>query len=81
VETVRGAYEEATGETARLEGMTYASDMRHLVNTGSTPTVLFGPGDVRNAHAPDEHVGVNELVAAARTLALTALRFCGHKEP
>ena len=75
VETVRGAYEEATGEAARLEGMTYASDMRHLVNTGSTPTVLFGPGDVRNAHAPDE------LVAAARTLALTALRFCGHKEP
>ena len=81
VDTVKRAYSDATGETARLEGMTYASDMRHLVNTGDTPTVLFGPGDVRNAHGPDEHVEIDELIAVARTLALTALRFCGHEEP
>jgi acetylornithine deacetylase len=80
VNTMKRAYSDATGETARLEGMTYASDMRHLVNTGDTPTVLFGPGDVRNAHGPDEHVKIRELIAVARTLALTALRFCGHEE-
>jgi acetylornithine deacetylase len=78
--TVRGAFRDATGREAELEGMTYASDMRHLVNTGGTPTVIFGPGDVRDAHAPDEHVSVDELVAVARTLILTILRTCGHEE-
>jgi acetylornithine deacetylase len=81
VKTVREAYSEASGEEARLEGMTYASDMRHLINTGGVPTVLFGPGDVRQAHAPDEYVEIGELVTAARVLALTALRFCGYEEP
>jgi acetylornithine deacetylase len=32
---------------------------------------------VRSSHRPDESVAVVELVAAARVLALTALRFCG----
>lgn len=77
VQTMTGAFADATGATARVEGMTYGADMRLLVNVGSTPTVLFGPGDVRNSHRPDEHVPVQELVAAVRTLALAALRFCG----
>jgi acetylornithine deacetylase len=81
VEEVQKAYADATGERARLEGMTYASDMRHLINTGGVPTVLFGPGDVRQAHAPDEFVEIRDLVTAARVLALTALRFCGYGEP
>jgi acetylornithine deacetylase len=42
--------------------------------------VLFGPGDVRIAHMPDECVPVDELRSAARTLVLTALRFCGVEE-
>ena len=81
VEEVQKAYNDATGEPAKLEGMTYASDMRHLVKIGGVPTVLFGPGDVRQAHAPDEYVEIGELVIAARVLALTALRFCGYEEP
>jgi len=79
VETVTGAFGDATGAAARVEGMTYGADMRLLVNVGSTPTVLFGPGDVRNSHRPNEYVPVEELVAAVRTLALTALRFCGYE--
>jgi acetylornithine deacetylase len=79
VETVLKAYSEDTGEKAKLEGMTYASDMRHLINTGKIPTVLFGPGDVRQAHAPDEYVKIKELVTVTRVLALTALRFCRYE--
>jgi acetylornithine deacetylase len=57
--------------------MTYGADMRLLVHAGGIPTVLFGPGDVRRAHRPDEYVDVADLRAVTRTLALTALRFCG----
>jgi acetylornithine deacetylase len=57
--------------------MTYGADMGLLVNHGRIPTVLFGPGNIRKAHQPDEHVAIRELMAAARTLAVTVLRFCG----
>jgi acetylornithine deacetylase len=79
VQTIVGAYEQVAGDPARLEGMTYGADMGLLVNVGHTPTVLFGPGDVRVAHRPDEHVPVEDLETAVRTLALTALRFCGYE--
>ena len=78
VQTIAGALGNVTGATADLEGMTYGADMGLLVNVGHTPTVLFGPGDVRVSHRPDEYVAVRELELAARTLALTALRFCGY---
>jgi acetylornithine deacetylase len=57
--------------------MTYGADMGLLVNHASVPTVLFGPGDIRGAHQPDECVEVEELTVAARTLAVVAMRFCG----
>lgn len=77
VRAVRGAYETATGRPADLRGMRYGADMRLLVNEAGIPTLLFGPGEVREAHRPDESVPIDELVEATRTLALAALRFCG----
>ena len=74
---VREAHRAVTGDRAKVTGVPYGSDMALLVNHGATPTVLYGPGDVRNAHAPNEFVPVGDVVIAARTLALTALRFCG----
>lgn len=77
VTTLAGAAAAATGRTPRITGMPYGADMHLLVNQGGIPTVLFGPGDIRNAHAPDESVALAELEAAARTLVLVILRFCG----
>jgi acetylornithine deacetylase len=78
VQTLSAAYLAAAGAPTRFEGMTYGSDMRFLVNQGDTPAVLFGPGDVRRAHKPDEFVPIDDLLVVTRTLALTALRFCGY---
>ena len=63
-----------------LEGVTYGSDLRHLVLEGETPTVLFGPGDVRCAHAADETVSVEDLERAMRAIGVMALRFCGYRD-
>jgi acetylornithine deacetylase len=77
VRTLSGASGAVLGEEASLEGVTYGSDMRLFVNVGRIPCVLFGPGDVRDCHMPDESVSVAETVQAARTLVVTAMRFCG----
>jgi acetylornithine deacetylase len=79
VTTLVGAATDATGRRPPVAGMPYGADMHLLVNHGATPTVLFGPGDIRDAHAPDESVALVELEAAARTLALMILRFCGNR--
>jgi acetylornithine deacetylase len=68
------------GAEPPLRGVTFGSDMRLLVREAGVPTVLFGPGDVRMAHSADECVAVEDLEITARTLALTALRFCGYED-
>ena len=61
--------EAVTGRRPELLGEPYGADMRLLVNEGGTPTVIFGPGDVRVAHSADERVPLAEVEACARVLA------------
>ena len=80
VETMSAARSDVSGSAAQVQGMTYGADMRLLVNEGQTPTLMFGPGDIRRAHRPNEYVPVDELIACTQTLALGILRFCGYHE-
>jgi acetylornithine deacetylase len=77
VSSATTAITELTGQPPLIEGMTYGADMRLLVNEGGIPTVLYGAGDVRRAHRPDESVPIDDLITVARVIALTAMRFCG----
>lgn len=40
----------------------FACDMRHLVNQGNIPTIIFGPGSIAQAHKPDENITLQEYV-------------------
>lgn len=40
----------------------FACDMRHLVNQGGMPAMIFGPGTIAQAHKPDEHIPVAEYL-------------------
>jgi acetylornithine deacetylase len=72
----------ALGEAARdvlgrlppFVGVPYGSDARLLINQGETPTVLYGAGDPELAHTVDEHIALEDLVRAARVLAVWAMR-------
>ena len=77
VSALQGAGAAVLGTPPALEGMTYGADMGLLAGIGGIPTVLFGAGDIRGAHGPNECVEVDALVAMARTLAVSAVRFCG----
>jgi acetylornithine deacetylase len=55
-------------------GEPYGADMRLLVNEGATPTVIYGPGDIRVAHSADEHVSLDQVADCARVLAAWLVR-------
>lgn len=57
------------GRRPAFLGEPYGADMRLLVNEGSTPTVIFGPGHVVVAHSADEFVPIADVAACARVLA------------
>jgi acetylornithine deacetylase len=62
--------------TPEVKGAPYGSDLRQYAAAG-IPTLQYGPGDVRYAHATDEHVRLAEVLHTARAYALVALRRCG----
>jgi acetylornithine deacetylase len=77
VAAVAGARATVTGMLPAVRPVGGACDMRHLVNQGRIPTVVFGPGSGRQAHRTDEYVDLSSLVPCIQTLALTIYRWCG----
>lgn len=73
---VRDAAAAVTGGEPPERAGPYGSDLR-LYAAAGVPTVHYGPGQMRFAHAPDERVAVREVAQAARVLAVLALRVCG----
>ena len=67
--SLAAAAEAVTGRRPALTGVPYGADMRLFIGVGETPCVIFGPGDVRLAHAADERVPLAEVEACARVLA------------
>jgi acetylornithine deacetylase len=74
---LQNAHASVIGEPPGIEGVTYGADMRHFVNLGGIPCLMYGPGDVRRAHRPDEFVPLTEVQTAAKVLAATLVSWCG----
>lgn len=70
-------HEQIHGTPPAVKGVPYGVDMRLYTNHAQMPTVLYGPGDVRLAHAVDEYVPLAEVVAVAKTIALAIMAWCG----
>jgi succinyl-diaminopimelate desuccinylase len=60
------------GLSEELTGFSMASDGRFFAAKG-IPTIIYGPGDPKLAHVPDEWVGVDEVMEATRAYALAAI--------
>lgn len=77
VTTTMAAVTDVTGVAPQVRGMPYGCDAGLTVGVAGIPTVVLGPGDIRDAHAPNESVTITNLVDAARVIAVSVLRFCG----
>ncbi|WP_328327389.1 ArgE/DapE family deacylase [Kribbella sp. NBC_00382] len=74
-DTLQAATAAGAAEVPEVKGGPYGSDLRQYAAAG-IPTLQYGPGDVRYAHATDEHVPLAEVLHCARAYALLALQRC-----
>lgn len=62
------------GGLAAVSGSTFGTDARFMRELG-IPTIVYGPGSVRQAHTADESVTIASLVTAAQGIACLYLAF------
>ena len=54
----------------------FCCDMRHLVNQGRIPSIIFGPGTITQAHKPDEHINLQEYLDCIEHLISLIVSWC-----
>lgn len=54
----------------------FCCDMRHLVNQGGIPSIIFGPGTIAQAHKPDEHIPIADFLSAIEHLIEFIAEWC-----
>ena len=62
------------------EGIDTTYDGALLTLFAETPSPAFGPGDLTRAHAPEEWVGIDELILGAKAYARALALWCGVAE-
>jgi acetylornithine deacetylase len=77
IQSLSESYFQSTGDTSIIEGVTYGSDLRLFTNHAHIPAVLFGPGDVRLAHAANEYVEIEEVLLTIKIIANLIVDWCG----
>lgn len=73
VQTLLGALKEVRGKEAEPTGYYQHSDGSRFAKLG-IPIAIFGPGDPRLGHSPNECVSIDQLMEATRTLAVAVMR-------
>jgi acetylornithine deacetylase len=76
VSTVWAAHEEALARPVEIAGFAAVDDATFFEAAG-IPAVSYGPGSILTCHCFDEHVQIDDLIAAAKVYAATAIRWCG----
>ncbi|MCI0605942.1 peptidase [bacterium] len=67
---------ETTGKVPAIHGVSYGSDLRFFTNNAGMPAVLYGPGDVAQAHSVNEFISLEQLFTATQTVACMMIRWC-----
>lgn len=74
---LRTTHHDTTGSEPAMHGVPYGSDLRFFTNYAKIPALLYGPGSVEQAHSANEFIELEQMLYAARVVALMIARWCG----
>jgi succinyl-diaminopimelate desuccinylase len=75
VQAVVAAHRQIYGQEPAYGGVPGSTDGTILARDRGVPVVVYGPGEKRIPHQPDEFVALDEVVHAAQVYIVAALRF------
>jgi acetylornithine deacetylase len=76
IQQLREVILELTNLDAPIIGVPYWTDGALLAHSASTPTCIFGPGNIGVAHSPDEYVDIDDVLLAGEVYRRVAQKFC-----
>jgi succinyl-diaminopimelate desuccinylase len=78
VQTLAGCIEQVAGTQAVYAASPGTYDQKHVVRIANVAQcVAYGPGLLSQAHLPDEYCHIDDIVASAKVMALTAVQLLG----
>ncbi|MBO9130430.1 peptidase [Bacillus sp. 165] len=80
VETLKQNYIQATNKEPIIAAAPWGTDGGLFTQVAAIPMIVFGPGETKIAHYPNEYIDLNEMFLAAEIIANTLLDWCGIQE-
>ena len=69
-----------SGRDPAIESGKFVCDMRHLVNRGKIPSIIFGPGSIAQAHKADEYIMIKEYLDFIEILTELIPEWCNQNQ-
>jgi acetylornithine deacetylase len=76
MKTLIKSYETILAHLPEIEASPWGTDGGILSNIGDTPVVVFGPGTTEVAHDANEYIQLDQIIQAAKIIALSILSWC-----
>jgi len=79
VRSIRNSYNQVFNSSPSIRGFETSCDAMIFNFYSKIPCVIFGPGNLVNAHCPNEYLVIDDLLNFTKILALTIVDFCGYE--
>ncbi|MES9683964.1 acetylornithine deacetylase [Bacillus sp. AFS001701] len=80
MESLKKSYQYVYKNEPIIEASPWGTDGGLFTQIKQIPTIVFGPGETKVAHYPNEYIDLDELFRCAEVIAYTLLDWCGVDE-
>lgn len=77
VQTLQQNYKNITKKDPLIEAAPWGTDGGLFTQVLNIPMIVFGPGETKVAHYPDEYIDLDQMFLAAEIIACTLIDWCG----
>ncbi|PGL72128.1 peptidase [Bacillus sp. AFS055030] len=80
MESLKKSYQTVYKKEPIIEASPWGTDGGLFTQIKQIPTIVFGPGETKVAHYPNEYIDLDECIHCAKVIAYTLLDWCGVDE-
>lgn len=77
VQTLKHNFHNITEQNPIIEAAPWGTDGGLFTQVSNIPMIVFGPGETKVAHYPDEFIDLDQMFLAAEIIACTLIDWCG----